>query len=348
MIRDAEVALNVAASQPSAQALAYNLIGLARLNRGEIDLARTALARSIELAPELPWAHHNMGRLLYTEGNLDGAITCYRTSIAREPLLSNSHNSLGYALYKKGELNQALDCYRKAASLNSKDPWPHFNAGLALIDRGDLDQAIRSFEAARERDHNLSGTTIYLRQLNAWKELLPRLPEIAAGRALSMTPAEALDCAELCRQPFQKRFFTAVRMYQMALAGDPKLAAIRTPDGALIVRYNAACTAALAAAGKDREFTRFGIDEWGYLTDLAHRWLRADLADLVERARDPRKTAGVRDSIQMWKNDPDLLQVRDPAWLAAMPEPDRRRWQTFWAELDSLLAQVSQSIRSSP
>jgi hypothetical protein len=34
----------------------------------------------------------------------------------------------------------------------------------------------------------------------------------------------------------------------------------------------------------------------------------------------------------------DFAAVRDPARLAAMPQPDRQSWQAFWADVDALLA----------
>jgi hypothetical protein len=42
--------------------------------------------------------------------------------------------------------------------------------------------------------------------------------------------------------------------------------------------------------------------------------------------------------LRQWKADPDLAAVRDPAWLAAMPDVDRDRWGRFWADVDVLIA----------
>jgi hypothetical protein len=110
--------------------------------------------------------------------------------------------------------------------------------------------------------------------------------------------------------------------------------------------YEAACCAVLASAGKDTEATQIGIEEWGFLTNTAHRWLRDELALRAAEAKDPKQRAEVRGKLTIWKRDPELLAVRDPAWLAAMPKPDRKRWQAFWADVDALLAQVSQLATS--
>src|SRR5205807_697663 len=80
----------------------------------------------------------------------------------------------------------------------------------------------------------------------------------------------AIDFADLCGLPSQRRYVQSVRLFQGAFAAAPALAANLYADN----RYNAACYAVLAAAGRDVEMTTFGVDEWSHLTDLAYRWLR--------------------------------------------------------------------------
>lgn len=94
--------------------------------------------------------------------------------------------------------------------------------------------------------------------------------------------------------------------------------------------------------------TALGVEVWGDLTGLAPGWLRADLALLASSAKDPRQWAGVSYRLNRWKADPDLLSVRDPACLAAMPPADRKGWESFWADVDALLAGVSPSVAPPP
>jgi hypothetical protein len=49
----------------------------------------------------------------------------------------------------------------------------------------------------------------------------------------------------------------------------------------------------------------------------------------------------VRERLSRWKKDPALASVRDPAWLAAMPAPDRKAWEALWADVDALLASIA-------
>jgi hypothetical protein len=173
-----------------------------------------------------------------------------------------------------------------------------------------------------------------------WRGLLPRLADVADGRADVATPAEGCEAASLLSLPFQKRYAAAVRLSQRAFAADAKLADTRS--------FNAARCAALAAAGKDAELTAFGADEWWHLTDLAGGWLRAELALLVARANDPKDRAQVIQRLIRLKRGPGLSTVRDPAWLAALPAAERAAWQAFWAEVDAVLASVVPPRRGGP
>ena len=93
-----------------------------------------------------------------------------------------------------------------------------------------------------------------------------------------------------------------MRFYAWAFAAEPALA----DDLKNGHRYNAARIAVLAAAGEDEEMTAFGVEEWGHLTGLALKWLRADLALLASRAKDPKRWPEVRERLTHWKEDPDL------------------------------------------
>jgi tetratricopeptide (TPR) repeat protein len=339
---EAELTIRLSSSQPSALPLGHNLLGLVRLKQGDTTGAAEALRKAHELTPDAPWVLTNLGRVRFAEGDIDGAISFYEQSIAQESKAAFTHIALGYAFYAKGDTERAIACYRTSAGLEPRNPWPHFNSGLALLERGNLDAAERFFEFALSRAPELAGAKTYLRQLRSWKEQLPRLPEIIAGRATARTPREAIDIAELCRQPFQKQYHAAVRLYGSALKADPKLDDLRTSRDERFVRYNAACSASLAAAGQDATSPAVAVEEWAYLTELAYNWLQEELALLREQLKDPANVSRIRQQLRRWKHDSDFVAVRDPRWLASMTEPDRRRWQKLWADVDRLLQQAVQ------
>jgi hypothetical protein len=226
-----------------------------------------------------------------------------REAVRLDPVDAQAHFLLGYALREKGELGEAIECFREAARL--APALPVYRRALGQTER--------------------------------WRELLPRLAAVAARPAEPKRPfeiLELLELARLCREPFQKRYALATRLYAGVFAGTFASSRYAAQE----YGYDAARCAALAAAGRDSELTAVGVEEWGRLTGLARRWLRADLALRAAQARDPSRAAEVRELLNHWKEDPDLAAVRDPAWLAAMPAPDRAEWVALWADVDAVLA----------
>ena len=117
------------------------------------------------------------------------------------------------------------------------------------------------------------------------------------------------------------RHAESARMFAEAFAEDAALAA----DLAQSHRYNAACSAALAAAlgGADAA-------EW---RGQALEWLRADLA-----AREQAAT-GLAATLEHWKQDPDFASVRDR--LDDLPKPESEAWGSLWDAVDRSLAAAS-------
>jgi tetratricopeptide (TPR) repeat protein len=318
---------------------AWNNLGIALFQQGDQDGAVAAYGEAIRLnANRAPKPHFNLGGVLRQKGDLDGAIAAFREAIRFDPKYVAAHNSLGIALREKGDLDGAVAAYREALRLNPKLAVAHQNLGNALRDKGDLEgwvaeyqEAARLEPASQSRKAALQYTE---RRAANWRKLLPRIPDVAAGRAEPTNAADALALAEVCRQPFQKRYALAVRLAEPAFAAEPALADILAGGH----RYNAAAAAVKAAAGKDPELPAPGAEECARLTGLASRWLWSDLALLAAQAKDARLQPAVHSRLTTWKTGPDLAAVRDPASLAALPPADRKEWASLWAEVDALLA----------
>jgi hypothetical protein len=112
-------------------------------------------------------------------------------------------------------------------------------------------------------------------------------------------------------------------------------------------RYNAACAAALAAAGQGQDAKALAVEEWVWLQQQALDWLRADLAayaKLVAKGNQQVRQV-VQQRLAHWQQDDDLIAVRDKDWLAAMPEFDRARWQKLWADVAALQKEAAAGPR---
>jgi hypothetical protein len=167
--------------------------------------------------------------------------------------------------------------------------------------------------------------------------ILPRLPAILAGQEKPNSPAEGCAFAELCSQPFQKRYAQGARLYAEAFAVDPKL----LDDWQQAYAYNATCLAVRAAQGD-------GVDApmdpaaRSALRSQALGWLRGFLV-LRQRQAASDKPADHQEAVRaldIWLDDADLVGVRDAEPLAKLPAAERAEWEKLWADVKATLAEA--------
>jgi serine/threonine-protein kinase len=299
---------------------------------GAIRCFRTALACDPKYAP----AHTNLGAALQAKGDVAGAIRCFRTALACDPKLAQAHSNLGWALYAKGDVPGAIRCYRTAINCDPKLAQAHVALGQALLRQGQFAEAHletrRALEMlpARHPVRNFAS-----RQLKQYEQMLvldKKLPAILKGDAQPTNAAERLALARVCL--YKRLYAASARLYAHAFAAQPQLA----NDPRTHPRYNAACAAALAAAGQGKDADKIGAKERTRYRKQALDWLRADLAmwsKLLEKATPQQRTL-VQMILAHWKCDVDLVTVRDQEALAQLPEAEREAWQKLWANVDAL------------
>jgi hypothetical protein len=145
--------------------------------------------------------------------------------------------------------------------------------------------------------------------------------------------AERLALAQ--RAYYTKKYAIAMRLWDEALKHDPKLTEARQAPH----RYNAACAAALAAAGKDTDDPEPANAAQAQLLGQALGWLKAE-PDVWSKALDPddsKARAAVAGTLRYWQQDPDLAGVRDEAALARLPDAERADWSALWDAVGRLL-----------
>jgi hypothetical protein len=207
-------------------------------------------------------------------------------------------------LQRQGRFDKAVACLKRGHELGSKRPgWSYPSA-----------QWVRHAERAAV--------------------LAPKLPAVLLGEASPANADEAVTLAEMC-QEYKKRHVAAVRLYADAFAAESKLA----NDLQAGHRYNAACSAALAAAGQGEDAGKLEDKERARLRKQALDWLRADLdlsAKQVEKGKPPVR-AVVLKKLQHWQKDTDLASLRDAAALEKLPEAERAACQKLWTDVAALL-----------
>jgi tetratricopeptide (TPR) repeat protein len=131
---------------------AYNNLGNALRDKGDLDGAITAFREAIRLDPSNAVVHNNLAAALYRKKDLDGAIGYFREATRLDPGYAVAHYNLGIVLRAKGDLDGALAAYREAIRLDPGGARAHYNLGIALAVKGDVDGAAAAFEEAARLD----------------------------------------------------------------------------------------------------------------------------------------------------------------------------------------------------
>jgi tetratricopeptide (TPR) repeat protein len=258
---------------------------------------------AIALDPKLALAHYNLGSAVAAKGRLDEAGACYQRAIALDPKYAEAHCNLGSVLRRQGRFAQSLAAYKRGHELGTKRPgWPYPSAE-------------------------------WVRQAENLAAMDSKLPAFLRGKFEPKDAAERLGLAGVCQA--KKLNAAALHLYAEAFAADPKLA----DDLKAAHRYNAACRAALAAAGQGEDAAKLDAKERRRLRQQALDWLRADLALRTKQLESgkPADRAEVQRQMRHWQQDSDLAAIRDAAALAKLPAQERAACERLWADVAALL-----------
>jgi serine/threonine-protein kinase len=354
----------------------HHNLGVVFQDQKQYEAAIQEFRTASKLDPKFASPHYNLGNILRDQKQFEAAIQEYRKASELDPKDAKPHNNLGNVFHEQKQYEAAIQEFRTASKLDPKDAVPHFNLGNALHDLQRLEEAIKEYHQAiaidpkyakahcrlgfvfREqgkfsealasvrRGHELgsrqpgwpnSFSAQLVRDVERLVELDRRLSSILEGKKESTNNAERLALADFCQQPFKRSYATSARFYEEAFTRNERLANNLDQQ----YRYHAACSAALAGAGQGED-ARCLPDKVAFrLRHQALDWLRADLAaygKLAEaKAADKQM---VRQRLTHWRQDGDLVSVRDPEALANLPEPERQAWRQLWDDVAALLKQV--------
>ena len=174
----------------------------------------------------------------------------------------------------------------------------------------------------------------------------PKLSAFLKGEFQPNDNQQRLVLVDLCQVKNLNR--TAAVLYAAAFAADPKLA----DDLGAGHRYNAACSASLAAAGQGEDASQLDDAERTRLRRQALDWLRAVLAlrtQQVETGKPADRAAMVK-ALRHWQTDSDLAGIHDDAALAKLPADEQKAFNQLWNDIAVLLkkAQTPATKESRP
>jgi serine/threonine protein kinase/Flp pilus assembly protein TadD len=322
----------------------YNL-GAALAIRGNPDEAIALFKKALAIDPKHVLAHYGLGNALREKQDLDGAIASYKKALDLDPRYTRAHVNLGTALAAKGDVQGAIASYRQALAQDGSLAWVHCNLGRLLIGEDQLAAALEELEIGHKLGTQQADWSHpsgrWVQQCKVLLALDQKWAAIQKGDAQPGGPSERLALAGLC-QGCKKQFVAAARLYAEAFAAAPKLAA----DLAKAHRYYAACAAALAAAGGGKDAADLDADARSRLRSQALVWLQADLEVWRKQGAGGQRAAvaAVIKTLSGLQSDPQLASVRDEKALVALPEAERKQWQSFWREVALGLEQANQRL----
>ncbi len=258
--------------------------------------------------------------------------------------LAMSNNTLGEAHRQAARAAEALSYFEQARSIAERltrdDPAnPRFldrliNAeiglSLAYRDQGQPAEASLWRQRARTTQAERSIVNPDVATIDA------RLTAVLKGES----PHDNTERLALAVRAYEKRWPAAsASLYAEALANDSHL----TVDRKSAQAYNAACSATLAATGRGCDDPPPDQATQAQFRRQALTWLQAELTawTKVAEADDPHSMTQVLLAMNHWREDDDLIGLREDRDLDQLPEPERSATRRFWVEVDHLLGQVS-------
>lgn len=122
--------------------------GLAAWKSGDLETARQALERSLELDPRNVKILLNLGRVLLDQGQPEEAQVRVGAAIEIDSTSAEAQRMMGRVQTALGQPDSAIEAYRTALVLDPKDVWSMNNLGLVLIEQGDYQEALRPLARA--------------------------------------------------------------------------------------------------------------------------------------------------------------------------------------------------------
>jgi tetratricopeptide (TPR) repeat protein len=314
-------------------AFSRNGLGTVLGIQGRLEEAKPEFLKAIELDPKFAGAHNNLGNVLGNQGRLEEAKAEYLKAIKLDPKFAPAHHHLGKLLGNQGRLEEAKAEFLKAIKLDPKLADAHYCLGYTLSRQGRLEEAKAQLGQAVAL--GLKAAAAQMHQCEVWLALTGRLPTVLQGKDRPRSAAERIQFADLCRQPFEKHYVASARLYADAFAADAKLAENLQSAN----RYNAACSAALAAAGQGKDVAKLDDKDKARLRGQALAWLKADLALRTKQTQSARSQDRIaaQGALRYWQQDTDLASVRDSASVAKLPQAERAEWEKLWADVAALL-----------
>ena len=146
MFRDAaEIYLQMPQQSP----IAWNKVGIAYHQLGQLGLAKRSYEKSIRLGPKYAEAINNLGTIAYAQKSYRRASSQYKRALVHAPNSASIHSNLGTALFARKKYVEAAVEYKTALALDPNVFENKGSQGTVLQERTVAERAKFHYELAK-------------------------------------------------------------------------------------------------------------------------------------------------------------------------------------------------------
>jgi tetratricopeptide (TPR) repeat protein len=133
--------------RPDAPLLHFQL-GQLYQKHGYVDSARTAFERCVELYESFAEAHLQLAQIYYEDGDLERSVRAYEQTVRFDAGNATAYNNLGFVYKKLDRPEEAVKAYERAIAADSLFVQAYNNLGQLFKNREEHEQAIALFRRA--------------------------------------------------------------------------------------------------------------------------------------------------------------------------------------------------------
>lgn len=127
---------------------AHNDLGAILIDLGQSDDAMAELKKAISLDPEYAAAHSNLCGAHTMQANYNEALAECDKAVKLDPTYANTYNNLGFIYLNQNNVDGAVDAFKKTIQLDPEHFWAHNNLGLIYSNQGNFKEATALLEEA--------------------------------------------------------------------------------------------------------------------------------------------------------------------------------------------------------
>tara|TARA_B100000674_G_scaffold497910_1_gene533492 strand:- start:1571 stop:3433 length:1863 start_codon:yes stop_codon:yes gene_type:complete len=126
----------------------WDLLANAHFLKKDYVEAAQSFEKVVELAPQSPKSHQNLGMFYQSIGKFNEALQCFQRAVNCDANYALAYNSAGNVLLKVGQVDTALQYFAKALQLDPQLADAYSNMGKAFFIKGHLQAAAQGYAKA--------------------------------------------------------------------------------------------------------------------------------------------------------------------------------------------------------